>query len=115
VIAKINFGFISTYYQADSVNGHTGRRTFVSLATNAGVDSQIVAAASKHKDVNSVKGYYVPDQLAVSRATVACASTALRASIVDTTSSSEQLGESVIALTHMTLQQGRSSQSSILV
>jgi hypothetical protein len=78
----------------------------VSLAINAGVDSQIVAAASKHKDVNSVKGYYVPDQLAVSRATVACASTALRASMVDTTtSSSEQLEESVVAMTHMTLQQ----------
>lgn len=64
----------------------------------------MVASASKHKDVNSVKGYYVPDQLAVSRATVACASTALRASFVEKSSSSEQLEESVTAMTHMTLQ-----------
>jgi hypothetical protein len=38
----------------------------------------MVANASKHKDVNSVKQYYVPDQFAVSRATVACAVTSMR-------------------------------------
>ncbi len=66
-------------FQVENMRGHSGRRTFVSTAINAGVDSQIVANASNHKDVNSVKKYYEPDQYSCSRPSVACGTTSMRA------------------------------------
>ncbi len=83
----------------ENIRGHTGRRTFVSTAINAGVDSQVVAQASHHKDVNSLKKYFVPDLFASSRASVACASTSMRtmdgnsASSSSSSSSSDYRGE----------------------
>eukprot|EP01034_Spumella_vulgaris_P030509 gene30509-37740_t len=79
--------------QMDNIRGHTGRRTFVSTAINAGVDSQVVAQASHHKDVNSLKKYFVPDAFASSRASVACASTSMRTMEASDTSSSSGGGD----------------------
>ena len=44
--------------QIDRPTGHSGRHTFNSNALNSGVDAQVVAKASKHKDVNCVQKYY---------------------------------------------------------
>jgi hypothetical protein len=43
------------------VTGHAGRHTLVTEAMNAGVDSVTVAAASKHKDPATLKGYLRAD------------------------------------------------------
>ena len=67
----------------------------VSTAINAGVDSQIVAKASNHKDVNSVKKYFDADQFAATCASIACSTAAIQANNKtgdDTTEEVEQDG-----------------------
>lgn len=55
------------------MTAHAGRRTFVSSALNAGCDSQTVAKASHHKDINTVNTYYEADKASSIMPTLAVA------------------------------------------
>ncbi len=57
-IGKYINGRLPQSMQIDRPTGHSGRHTFISHAINSGVDAQVVAKASKHKDVNCVQKYY---------------------------------------------------------
>ena len=43
------------------MTGHSGRRTLISAAVNSGVDTSVVALASKHRDPRSLLGYIEPN------------------------------------------------------
>lgn len=47
--------------QISKPSGHTGRHTYVSNSINEGVDSEVVAAGSKHKSNVAIKRYFHPD------------------------------------------------------
>jgi hypothetical protein len=64
--------------QSKNIKGHSGRHSFVSNSVNNGIDSQVVAQASKHKDVNSVKRYLKADVKALSNASIAIASAGMK-------------------------------------
>ncbi len=62
--------------QCPNIRGHSGRRTFVTTAVNNGVDSQIIAKASHHKDVNSISKYIDPDVKSIASVSLTCAKAA---------------------------------------
>jgi hypothetical protein len=57
-ISKYVNGRLPKNLQIDRPTGHSGRHTFISNAINSGVAPEVVAKASKHKDVNCVQKYF---------------------------------------------------------
>lgn len=57
-IPKYINGRLPVALKIDRPTGHSGRHTFISNAINSGVCPEVVAKASKHKDVNSVQKYF---------------------------------------------------------
>ena len=51
--------------------GHSGRKTFVSVAINEKVAPEIVCLASKHKDAKTLVGYIAPSPLSLMSASLA--------------------------------------------